>query len=358
MQLSKYVRSVNFSRGGCRQEEEVSSEPEAYFLSEEAELYPEIHSTGPNEPLSLCSRVSGIGWALESTLGVINNKTCCVDPHTGSLTSRYEQQNLRQSVEMVLMLRQCCCGCSLKTGSSIISVTDATIGLLSLVLAVAGPEFAKDLHGMYEVVLAGGVTGAVLLAVSVLLFFGARSVSTATPCCSLQCKYGHVLLLPAVVSMTTCCCSLQCKYGHALLLAAVVSTATPCCSLQCKYGHVLLLPAVVSTATPCCSLATCCCSCSVSMATCLPCSGQLRYLLPWLMYGCLYLVLSCVQHLLFSISSFNSGDTAVGVGFIVALVVHGCKLGRAELFKSLQVYSLLVVYSYFRELKGEAPTMP
>ncbi|XP_069678897.1 uncharacterized protein [Periplaneta americana] len=164
---------------------------------------------------------------------------------------RYEQQNLRQSVEMVLMLRQCCCGCSLKTGSSIISVTDATIGLLSLVLAVAGPEFAKDLHGMYEVVLAGGVTGAVLLAVSVLLFFGARS-------------------------------------------------------------------------------------------------GQLRYLLPWLMYGCLYLVLSCVQHLLFSISSFNSGDTAVGVGFIVALVVHGC----------LQVYSLLVVYSYFRELKGEAPTMP
>jgi hypothetical protein len=29
-------------------------------------------------------------------------------------------------------------------------VTFQTIGLLSLVLAIAGPEFAKDFHGMFE----------------------------------------------------------------------------------------------------------------------------------------------------------------------------------------------------------------
>jgi hypothetical protein len=39
--------------------------------------------------------------------------------------SHQEQQEPRPAVRMVVMLRQCCCGCSLKTGSSIISVTDA-----------------------------------------------------------------------------------------------------------------------------------------------------------------------------------------------------------------------------------------
>jgi len=38
---------------------------------------------------------------------------------------RYQGQDPGQKVRMVLMLRQCCCGCSLKTGSSIISISDA-----------------------------------------------------------------------------------------------------------------------------------------------------------------------------------------------------------------------------------------
>ena len=38
---------------------------------------------------------------------------------------RYQGQNPGQKVRMVLMLKQCCCGCSLKTGSSIISISDA-----------------------------------------------------------------------------------------------------------------------------------------------------------------------------------------------------------------------------------------
>ncbi|KAJ9582439.1 hypothetical protein L9F63_003237 [Diploptera punctata] len=152
---------------------------------------------------------------------------------------------------MVVMLRQCCCGCSLKTGSSIISITDSTIGLLSIVLAIAGPEFAKDYHGMFEVVIASGVTGALLLMVSVLMFFGARS-------------------------------------------------------------------------------------------------GQLRYLLPWLLYGCLYTVLSFIQHILLAVSNFNTDNTGMGIAFIVICIIH----------ESLQIYSLLIVYSYYRELKGEAPSMP
>ncbi|PSN50983.1 hypothetical protein C0J52_08604 [Blattella germanica] len=152
---------------------------------------------------------------------------------------------------MVVMLRQCCCGCALKTGSSIISITDATIGLLSVVFAIAGPEFSKDYHGMFEVVIASGVTGAILLMVSVLMFFGARS-------------------------------------------------------------------------------------------------GQLRYLLPWLMYGCLYTILSFIQHVLFAVSNFNNGHIAVGVAFIIMGIIH----------ESMQIYCLLVVYSYYRELKGEAPAMP
>ncbi|XP_023702870.1 uncharacterized protein LOC111862041 [Cryptotermes secundus] len=163
----------------------------------------------------------------------------------------YQGQDQHRRVKMVVMLRQCCCGCSLKTGSSIISVTDATIGLLSLVLAIAGPEFAKDFHGMFEVVIASGVTGAILLTVSILMFFGARS-------------------------------------------------------------------------------------------------GHLRYLLPWLLYGCLYIVLSFIQHLVFAVTNFSHGQFEVGVGFVVVLLIHEC----------LQVYSLLVVYSYYRDLKGETPTIP
>jgi len=38
---------------------------------------------------------------------------------------RYQGQDPGRKVRMVLMLRQCCCGCSLKTGSSIISISDA-----------------------------------------------------------------------------------------------------------------------------------------------------------------------------------------------------------------------------------------
>jgi hypothetical protein len=37
----------------------------------------------------------------------------------------YQGQDPHRRVKMVVMLRQCCCGCSLKAGSSIISVTDA-----------------------------------------------------------------------------------------------------------------------------------------------------------------------------------------------------------------------------------------
>jgi len=37
---------------------------------------------------------------------------------------RCQGQNPRRTANMVVMLRQCCCGCSLKTGSTIISVTD------------------------------------------------------------------------------------------------------------------------------------------------------------------------------------------------------------------------------------------
>ncbi|XP_021919316.1 uncharacterized protein LOC110829655 isoform X2 [Zootermopsis nevadensis] len=152
---------------------------------------------------------------------------------------------------MVVMLRQCCCGCSLKTGSSIISVTDATIGILSIVLAISGPEFSKDFHGMFEVVIASGVTGAILMMVSILMFFGSRR-------------------------------------------------------------------------------------------------GQMRYLLPWLLYGCLYLFLSFVQHIIFAITNFTHDRFGVATGFIVVLLIHEC----------LQVYSLLVVYSYYRDLKGEGSTMP
>jgi hypothetical protein len=58
--------------------------------------------------------------------------------------------------------------------------------------------------------------------------------------------------------------------------------------------------------------------------------GQLGYLLPWLLYGCLYLILSFIQHVVFAVTNFNHGHVAVGVGFVVVLIIHECKLSALE----------------------------
>ena len=59
---------------------------------------------------------------------------------------------------------------------------------------------------------------------------------------------------------------------------------------------------------------------------CVCSQGQLRYLLPWLLYACLYVILSCVQHIVFAVTNFNQGHFAVGIAFVVLLLIHESKL--------------------------------
>jgi len=79
---------------------------------------------------------------------------------------------------MVMMLRQCCCGCTLKTGAIIIGVIDIFFALghlsIGIEFAVAGPFVHGPLGAAFigvGVVLA--VLGAIMLAFCICLIIGA-----------------------------------------------------------------------------------------------------------------------------------------------------------------------------------------
>jgi hypothetical protein len=54
--------------------------------------------------------------------------------------------------------------------------------------------------------------------------------------------------------------------------------------------------------------------------------GQLQFLLPWLLYACLSIILSFIQHVAFAVTNFNQGHFAVGIAFVVVLLIHESKL--------------------------------
>jgi hypothetical protein len=83
---------------------------------------------------------------------------------------------------MVMMLRQCCCGCTLKTGTIIIGVLTILGGLGNLIggitTAVRAADNFVDAESVQVFVGVGAVLavlGAILLVFSVLLIIGAQN---------------------------------------------------------------------------------------------------------------------------------------------------------------------------------------
>ncbi|XP_069678896.1 uncharacterized protein [Periplaneta americana] len=72
---------------------------------------------------------------------------------------------------MVVMLRQCCCGCSLKTGSIIIGVLELIAGISNLVVGITSASSSySDVEGA---AIAIAVFSALLIVVAICLITGA-----------------------------------------------------------------------------------------------------------------------------------------------------------------------------------------
>lgn len=92
---------------------------------------------------------------------------------------------------MVVMLRQCCCGCTLKTGTIILGVLNALGGLGNLIQGITAASLGDSIGTEYkDTIIAVGVVlaviGAILLLVSICLIVGAQ-------------KNNPVLLMPWMV---------------------------------------------------------------------------------------------------------------------------------------------------------------
>jgi len=85
---------------------------------------------------------------------------------------------------MVVMLRQCCCGCTLKTGTIILGVLNILGGLVNLITGIAAGVASDFVEGESKTVVVTvgvvlAVLGGILLLVSICLIIGAAKDNPA-----------------------------------------------------------------------------------------------------------------------------------------------------------------------------------
>ncbi|PSN50980.1 hypothetical protein C0J52_08603 [Blattella germanica] len=164
---------------------------------------------------------------------------------------------------MVVMLRQCCCGCTLKTGTLIIGILNALGGLGNLIngIVYAGYDYnSLEYYGNGQEYIDAFETIQVIMIV--------------------------ILVVSAILLIVALC-----------LIAGAVT-------------------------------------------------GNPTLLLPWLVYSICYL---CVNTILYIVmgsiaAGVTNGGAAAASFFVVGLI-----------YFALEAYFILVVYSFYRELKGTAP---